>query len=454
MGVQRGANRSLQELTSLWVLPVIFLLHPGHMVCLNLIRRFNGREAGERLFLQLKQTKGFGLHSWPSVNFQSRRLGSREPPEVNVEAQCGNGDAIWGKGGKVRVGLELLWSLHPLRCVLHFPNDLQLEGKCDPMLARGDLHSHTGFWSRIPGEVQSLSPSEAQMRLHSRKMWEHWDELQMGADKAQRPGEAADGCSHREGSWGAEGGSGKAVQGKGDWESLQVHRSRARGKPENHSDLDLRTNGTVRVVATMCEQARGTLHATEPGVLELRSRKSSSRMLSHKSAVMYVPEPCSLLEQATMVRLPQSHSVLLHCPEQPGSWSCFPTSTHLLATLKVWRPESCYVLCSSKPSASTMPGRALCQGEGLSLARWVRGMASLGYHSPIRSSLLQHPGPFWSGPKKKKKILPVPPWCSGWRGTSWTPRAQPVHPRPAVGWTGRAEVSWCPESNSNFETTA
>lgn len=78
------------------------------MVCLNLIRRFKGREAGERLFHQLKQTKGFGLHSWPSVSFQSRRLWSREPPEVNVEAQCGNGDAIWGKGGKVRVGLELL----------------------------------------------------------------------------------------------------------------------------------------------------------------------------------------------------------------------------------------------------------------------------------------------------------------------------------------------------------
>lgn len=37
-------------------------------------------------------------------------------------AQCVNGDAIWGRGGKVRVSLELLWSLHPHRYVLHFPN--------------------------------------------------------------------------------------------------------------------------------------------------------------------------------------------------------------------------------------------------------------------------------------------------------------------------------------------
>lgn len=93
------------------------------MVCLNLIRRFNVREARERLFHQLKQTKGFGLHSLPSVSFQPRRFWSREHPELNVVAQCVNGDTISGKEEKVRVDLELLSSLHPLHYVLHFPND-------------------------------------------------------------------------------------------------------------------------------------------------------------------------------------------------------------------------------------------------------------------------------------------------------------------------------------------
>lgn len=78
------------------------------MVCLILIRRFNVGEAGERLFHQLKQTKGFSLHSLPSVSFQPRRLWSRDPPELNMEAQCVNGNAVWGRGGKVRLGLELL----------------------------------------------------------------------------------------------------------------------------------------------------------------------------------------------------------------------------------------------------------------------------------------------------------------------------------------------------------
>jgi len=118
-------------------------------------------------------------------------------------------------------------------------------------------------------------------------------------------------------------------------ECLQVRWSRARGKPENHSDLDLRTNGTVQVVAAMCQQPRGTLPATEPGALELHSRKSSSRMLMHKLAVTYVPEPCSLLEQATMARLPQPCSVLLHCPKQPETLrSFFPTPTHFFTALK------------------------------------------------------------------------------------------------------------------------
>lgn len=158
----------------------------------------------------------------------------------------------------------------------------------------------------------------------------------MGDDEAQRPREAADGCRHRgEGSQGVEGGSGKTVQRKEGRESLQVHWSRAKGKLENHSDLDLRTNGTVQVVASMCEQLRGTLHVTEPRVLGLHSGMSSSRMLIHKLAVTYVPEPCSLLEQATMLRLSQPCSVLLHCPEQPGSFRlCVPTPTHFPATLE------------------------------------------------------------------------------------------------------------------------
>lgn len=122
----------------------------------------------------------------------------------------------------------------------------------------------------------------------------------MGADEAQRPREAADGCSHRrEGFPGAEGGSGKAAQGKGDWERLKVCWSRARGKLGNRSELDLRINGTVQVVAAICEQPRGTLHVTRPGALGLRSRKSLSRMLIHQVSVISVPEPYSLLKQAT-----------------------------------------------------------------------------------------------------------------------------------------------------------
>lgn len=104
-----------------------------------------------------------------------------------------------------------------------------------------------------------------------------------------------------------------------------------------------------------------------------------------------------------MARLPQPRSVLLHCPEQLGTLrSRLPTPTHLLVALKVWRPEWCYVLCSSKPSASTMPGHALCQREGVSLARQIRGTARLRHHSPVRSSPLQHPDPFQMGPKEKK----------------------------------------------------
>lgn len=106
-------------------------------------------------------------------------------------------------------------------------------------------------------------------------------------------------------------------------------------KPENHSDLNLRMNGTVQVMASMCEQLRGTLHVTEPGVLGLCSRMSSSRMLIHKLTATYLPEPFSLLEQKTMLRLSQPCSVLLHCPEQPGTFRlCFPTPTHFLGTLE------------------------------------------------------------------------------------------------------------------------
>lgn len=91
----------------------------------------------------------------------------------------------------------------------------------------------------------------------------------------------------------------------------------------------------MQVVGAICEQPRGTLCVTEPEALGLHSRKSSSRMLLHKLAVMYAPGPCSLLEQATTVRLTQPRPVLLHCPEQPGTLrSCFPTPTYLLGTLK------------------------------------------------------------------------------------------------------------------------
>lgn len=94
-------------------------------------------------------------------------------------------------------------------------------------------------------------------------------------------------------------------------------------------------------------------------------------MLIHKLAIMGIPEPCSVLEQATVLRHPQPSSVLIYCPEQAGTLRLYlPTPLSHAERVKT------RVICSSQP-ASTMPGMLPDRGKNFSLARQVRGMARL-----------------------------------------------------------------------------
>lgn len=133
------------------------------MVLQNLIRRFSGRETKGKLLHQLKQTKGFRLHELPSLRFQHRRLWPREHPELNGEGggtQYVNGNAIWERGGKVRVYLEMLCNLNVTSCIsLIIRKTLQVRSKCAPMLARGDPHSHTHLAGLEAGSQGQLSLS-------------------------------------------------------------------------------------------------------------------------------------------------------------------------------------------------------------------------------------------------------------------------------------------------------
>lgn len=71
------------------------------------------------------------------------------------------------------MNLELLCSLYATSCIsLIIRKTLKVEGKCAPMLARGDLHSHihTPLGLKQDPRESSVSLSAAQMRLHISKM--------------------------------------------------------------------------------------------------------------------------------------------------------------------------------------------------------------------------------------------------------------------------------------------